>query len=79
MTNGKNADEKNFVAKDGKEYPAVTARIAQAMLFKSKQLNKKLSWSALAQEVGLTPQAPISWKKGKISKETLEKSQRILV
>ncbi|MDC5528888.1 hypothetical protein NRA55_14100 [Acinetobacter baumannii] len=73
MTNGKNADEKNFVAKDGKEYPAVTARIAQAMLFKSKQLNKKLSWSALAQEVGLTPQAPISWKKGKISKETLEK------
>lgn len=56
-----------------KEYPAVTSRIAKAMIYKSNKIGKKLSWSALAQEVGLTAQAPISWKKGKVSKETLEK------
>lgn len=66
----KHSEEKSFI--NGKEYPAITVRIANAMLYKSKQSGKKLSWSGLAKEVGLTAQAPISWKKGNVSVDTLQ-------
>lgn len=39
---------------------------------------KKLSWSKAATMIGLSPQAPSKWKKGQISKETLEKLAELL-
>lgn len=39
---------------------------------------KKLSWSKAATMIGLSPQAPSKWKKGQISKETLEKLASLL-
>lgn len=39
---------------------------------------KKLSWSKASTMIGLSPQAPSKWKKGQISKETLEKLAEIL-
>lgn len=39
---------------------------------------KKLSWSKAATLIGLTPQAPSKWKKGQISKETLDKLAELL-
>lgn len=39
---------------------------------------KKLSWSKASTMIGLSPQAPSKWKKGQISKETLEKLAGIL-
>lgn len=41
-------------------------------------LDKKLSWSKASTMIGLSPQAPSKWKKGQISKETLEKLAEIL-
>ena len=35
--------------------------------------NKKMSWSKASTSIGLSPQAPAKWKKGQISKETIEK------
>jgi SOS-response transcriptional repressor LexA len=39
---------------------------------------KKLSWSKASTMIGLSPQAPSKWKKGQISKETLEKLAELL-
>ncbi|MDS7931873.1 LexA family transcriptional regulator [Acinetobacter sp. V102_4] len=39
---------------------------------------KKLSWSKAATMIGLSPQAPSKWKKGQISKETLDKLAELL-
>src|SRR5690606_7917173 len=39
---------------------------------------KKLSWSKASTMIGLSPQAPSKWKKGHISRETLEKLAGIL-
>ena len=39
---------------------------------------KKLSWSKASTMIGLSPQAPSKWKKGQISRETLEKLAGIL-
>ncbi|TQR66836.1 helix-turn-helix domain-containing protein [Acinetobacter sp. RF14B] len=39
---------------------------------------KKLSWSKASTMIGLSPQAPSKWKKGQISKDTLEKLAGIL-
>lgn len=41
-------------------------------------LAKKLSWSKASTMIGLSPQAPAKWKKGQISKETLEKLAEVL-
>ena len=75
MSENKPHDQDIFTTKSGGKYPAVTARIAQAMLFKAQQTTpyKRPSWSALAKSIGLTAQAPINWKKGSVSNETLEK------
>ena len=35
--------------------------------------SKKMSWSKASVSIGLSPQAPAKWKKGQISRETLEK------
>ncbi|WP_312159018.1 LexA family transcriptional regulator [Acinetobacter sp.] len=44
-----------------------------------KALNsKKLSWSKASTMIGLSPQAPSKWKKGQISKDTLEKLAEVL-
>lgn len=39
---------------------------------------KKMSWSKASTTIGLSPQAPAKWKKGQISKETLEKLASLL-
>lgn len=39
---------------------------------------KKLSWSKAATSIGLSAQAPAKWKKGQISKETLDKLAALL-
>lgn len=39
---------------------------------------KKLSWSKASTLIGLSPQAPSKWKKGQISKETLDKLAELL-
>jgi transcriptional regulator with XRE-family HTH domain len=39
---------------------------------------KKLSWAKAATMIGLSPQAPSKWKKGQISKETLDKLAELL-
>ena len=51
----------------------IAQRIEQAKNYKEKLLNQKISWSGLSQAIGFTATAPNNWKKGKISKETLEK------
>lgn len=43
-----------------------------------KLTDRKLSWSKAATLIGLSPQAPSKWKKGQISKETLEKLSELL-
>lgn len=72
MVNDQIQEDQTFLVND-KEYPAITIRIAKAMLHSKDITGKKLSWSALAKAVGLTAQAPISWKRGQVSKDTLEK------
>lgn len=39
---------------------------------------KKMSWSAAAVAIGLSPQAPTKWKKGQIGKDTLEDLANLL-
>ena len=51
----------------------IANRIQQAIEYKSKKDNIKLSWNGLSQALGLSPGAPTNWKKGKVSKDTLEK------
>jgi SOS-response transcriptional repressor LexA/transcriptional regulator with XRE-family HTH domain len=51
----------------------IPARIEKAKEYKAAKDGQKLSWSGLAQAIGLTATAPNNWKKGKISKENLEK------
>jgi phage repressor protein C with HTH and peptisase S24 domain len=40
--------------------------------------DKKMSWSKASTTIGLSPQAPAKWKKGQISKETLDKLATLL-
>ncbi|MHA3050218.1 S24 family peptidase [Acinetobacter sp. ANC 4639] len=68
------------VVKDGKvtkvislNAPPVASRIQQAIEYKSQKDGNKLSWNGLSQALGLSPGAPTNWKKGKVSKNTLEK------
>ncbi len=57
---------------NSKTHP-IALRIEKAKDYKASKLGHKISWSALAQEIGLTATAPTNWKKGKISRENLEK------
>lgn len=50
----------------------IAQRIDQAKAHKGEATGIKLSWSRLAQEIGLTVTAPNNWKKGKISSDTIE-------
>lgn len=61
------------VAINSRPLTGIAARIEQAKDYKAAKIGRKISWSALAQEVGLTVTAPNNWKKGRVSKETLEK------
>jgi phage repressor protein C with HTH and peptisase S24 domain len=40
--------------------------------------DKKMSWSKASVAIGLSPQAPAKWKKGQISKDTVEKLATLL-
>lgn len=40
--------------------------------------DKKMSWSKASVAIGLSPQAPAKWKKGQISKDTVEKLASLL-
>jgi len=40
--------------------------------------DKKMSWSKASVAIGLSPQAPAKWKKGQISKDTVEKLADLL-
>jgi len=51
----------------------IAQRIQSAMEYKSKKDGIKLSWNGLSQALEMSPGAPTNWKKGKVSKETLEK------
>lgn len=55
-----------------KTYP-IAQRIQSAMEYKSRKDGIKLSWNGLSQALEMSPGAPTNWKKGKVSKETLEK------
>ncbi len=50
----------------------IAQRIEKAKAHKAEGSGIKLSWSRLAQEIGLTVTAPNNWKNGKISNETVE-------
>lgn len=51
----------------------IAQRISKAMDFKSKKDGVKITWNGLSQALEMSPGAPTNWKKGKVSKETLEK------
>lgn len=53
--------------------PPIAKRIEKAKEFRAQKIGQKISWSALATAIGLTVTAPNNWKKGKISRENLEK------
>lgn len=55
------------------ELHPIAVRIQKAIEYKSKKDESKLSWNGLSQALGLSPGAPTNWKKGKVSKGTLEK------
>mgnify|MGYP000954758427 CR=1 FL=1 len=81
ITKTLNANDFKGLSKDIKEVSSVITmtispiaqRIQSAMEYKSKKDGIKLSWNGLSQALEMSPGAPTNWKKGKVSKETLEK------
>jgi len=81
ITKALNPNDFKHLNKDIEKASLVTAitihpiaqRIQSAMEYKSKKDGIKLSWNGLSQALEMSPGAPTNWKKGKVSKETLEK------
>ena len=51
----------------------IAERIKKAMEYKSKKSGTKVTWNSLSHSLGMSPGAPSNWKKGKASRDTLEK------
>lgn len=58
---------------DVPELHPIAERIKKSMDYKAKNSGTKLSWNGLANALHLSAGAPTNWKKGKVSKDTLEK------
>ena len=67
-----------FIRKFNQRFQVMTVMSTMVERIQESLNAKKLSWAKAATMIGLSPQAPSKWKKGQISKETLDKLAELL-